>query len=71
MTKTTDPRGRTMQFRDGRAMPVSVIRHDDIARLSECFDGRRLPIARSVYFAIVQLVSEAVGAPIDQSLTDL
>jgi hypothetical protein len=38
-----------------------VIRHADLDRIAEMFDGRRLPVARSVYFAVVQLVAEAGG----------
>lgn len=47
------------QWTDPRSMPVSVVRHEDVERIAEMFDGRRLPVARSVYFAIVQLVAEA------------
>jgi hypothetical protein len=43
-------------------MPVSVIRHDDLDVLAETFEGRKLPVARSVYFAVVQLVAESTGA---------
>jgi len=46
---------------DHRAMPVSVIRHEDIDRMDAAFERRRLPIMRSVYFAVVRLVAESPG----------
>lgn len=69
MAEGSRSRGRT--WTDPREMPVSVIRHDDIDRIAGLFDGRKLPIARSVYFAIVQLVAESVGAYAEETRKDL
>lgn len=45
-----------IRFEDRRPQPVWV-GEDALARIAEAFSGRRLPIARSIYLAVVQLAS--------------
>lgn len=58
-------------FVDPRPLPVSVVRHDDIERIAEHFEKRRLPVARSVYFAVVQLCAEASAMQASATRKDL
>lgn len=46
---------------DWRRMPVSSVRHDLLGLLAEHFKGRRLPVARSIYLAVTELIAEAYG----------
>jgi hypothetical protein len=46
-----------IHVRDHRQQPV-WLDSDDLARLATCFAGRRLPLARSVYVALAELVAE-------------
>lgn len=44
------------RFEDRRAQPAWV-GHDALARIAEAFSGRRLPVARSIYLAVIELAS--------------
>lgn len=56
---------------EGRVAPVAWAAPDALARLAEDFEGRALPVARSIYFALAELVAEAGVNPVEASRAEV
>jgi hypothetical protein len=48
-----------MSLHDERRLPFFMVTKPATATLAQSFTGRRLPVARSIYFAIVELANDA------------